>query len=279
MKCELFSIRNSWASLSWARLLLFCFPFVEHKVWLWYCVDDYEDDATLGSEITGRTFRKRLEKTLQYNFMSCCAPNVGRVPGKRLWYFSHDSTALFFCGVLSFSLKATTSIPIARVVLFISWQSSVVRRKNKQSRKPWQAQQSHVQLGAWTRCLCQGVPTVSVSTGFLVTRYFSLLGEPGFCFKCKSSQCCWCGEVMQGPQSRRGREFKEESGISTNSQQLCLYPGLSQKSGRFSLQVCPSPGGAVLGCASAMWRFCTAVCMPWDLASCSPGTLHCSCSW
>lgn len=162
MKCELFSIRNSWA-----RLLLFCFPFVKHKVWLWYCVDDYEEDATLDSEITGRTFWKRFKKNpLQYNFMSCWTPNV-EVPGKRLWYFSQDNITLLSCGVRSFSLKATTSIPDARVVLFISWQSSAVRRKNKQSRKPWQAQESHVELGAWPGCLCQGVPTVSVSTGFL----------------------------------------------------------------------------------------------------------------
>lgn len=154
MKCELFAIRNSWVSLSWVRLLLFCFPFLKHKVWLWYCVDGYEENATLDSEITGRTFWKRLRKTLQCNFMSYWAPNVGRVPGKRLWYFSQDSTALLSCGVLSFTLKATTSIPVALVVLFISWQSIVVRRKNKQSRKPWQAQQSHVQPGAWPRCVC-----------------------------------------------------------------------------------------------------------------------------
>lgn len=126
-------MRNSRASLSWARLLFFCFPFVKHKVWLWCCVDDYEEDATLHSEISGRTFWKSLKKTLQYNFMSCWATKVGRVPGKRLWYLIHDSTALLSCGVLSFSLKATTSIPVARVVLFISWQLSVVRRKNKQS--------------------------------------------------------------------------------------------------------------------------------------------------
>lgn len=214
MKCELFSIRNSRASLIWARLLFFCFLFVKHKVWLWCGVDDYEEDATLDCEIT---FWKRVKKTLQYNFMSCWAPNVGRVPGKRLWYLIHDSTALLSCGVLSFSLQATTSIPVARVVLLISWQSSAVRRKNKQSRKPWQAQESHVPLGAWPCCLCQGVPTVNVSTGFSVIFYFSLLGEPAFCFKCQSSQCCQCGEVIQGPQPSRGREyFKEEKGISSN---------------------------------------------------------------
>lgn len=208
--------------------------------------------------------------------MSCWAPNVGRVPGKRLWYFSHNSTALLSCGVLSFSLKATTSIPVARVVLFISWQSSVVRRKNKQSRKPWQAQQSHVQLGAWPRCLCQGVPTINVSTGFLLTLYFSLLGEPAFCFKCQSSQCCQCGEVIQGPQPSRGREyFKEEKGISSNFQQLCPYPGLSQKSGRFPLQVCPSQRCSSGICISNVKVLYNCV----GLASCSPGTLLCSCGW
>lgn len=82
---------------------------------------------------------------------------------------------------------------------------------------------------------------VNVSIGFSVIFYFNLLGEPAFCFKCQSSQCCRFGEVIQGPQPSRGREyFKEEKGISSNSLQLCLYPGLRQKSGRFPLQVCPS---------------------------------------
>lgn len=82
---------------------------------------------------------------------------------------------------------------------------------------------------------------VNVSIGFSVIFYFSLLGEPAFCFRCQSSQCYQCGEVIQGPQPSRGREyFKEEKGISGNSQQVCLYPGLRQKSGRFLFQVCPS---------------------------------------
>ena len=55
-KWELFSVSNSWASLSWAELLLLRFPFVKHCVQLWYCVDDYEEDAAIDSEITGITF-------------------------------------------------------------------------------------------------------------------------------------------------------------------------------------------------------------------------------
>lgn len=90
---------------------------------LWCCVDADEGDAAIDSEIAAATYWKWLRWGEAYSFTSCLAANVGRVSGKRLWYFGCDG-ALPRCHLFSDGLWMPWSCclhPSAHGVVFTSW--------------------------------------------------------------------------------------------------------------------------------------------------------------
>lgn len=112
---------------------------------LWCCVDADEGDAAIDSEIAAATYWKWLRWGEAYSFTSCLAANVGRVSGKRLWYFGCDG-ALPRCHLFSDGLWMPWSCCLHPLLMVLYSHLGMVRRKDRQDRKPQWAHQLHAQL-------------------------------------------------------------------------------------------------------------------------------------